>query len=213
MAPARRWVAGCRASVGCLCTLFLRTTFRCVRIYLQSGGEIRAILHETWVQMNIWGKRLIWARLHQNSHMLRLSNFGRHHWYQSGYMFFRALHHDKEPNLLHSALWGFFGFLCSGHLKNWLFSSSRAFSAHIDLGAGTGGGGGYPSVSSMPAGVIHGPEDSVSAPPSSGCGNYLPTQSQASYHSASSSPSARRPSSGRCSCFLRKQMFARMPLP
>ena len=28
------------------------------------------------------------------------------------------------------------------------------------------------------------------------CGNYLPTQSQASYHSASSSPSARRPSSG-----------------
>ena len=28
------------------------------------------------------------------------------------------------------------------------------------------------------------------------CGNYLPTQSQASYHSASSSPLARRPSSG-----------------
>ena len=30
----------------------------------------------------------------------------------------------------------------------------------------------------------------------SGRGNYLPTQSQASYHSASSSPSARRPCSG-----------------
>jgi len=58
-------------------------------------------------------------------------------------------------------------------------------------------GGGHPSlVSSMPAGVFHGPDDSVSAPPSSGRGNYLPTQSQASYHSASSSPSARRPSSG-----------------
>jgi len=38
--------------------------------------------------------------------------------------------------------------------------------------------------------------DSASAPPSSGRGTYLPTQSQASYHSASSSPSARRPSSG-----------------
>jgi len=38
--------------------------------------------------------------------------------------------------------------------------------------------------------------DSASAPPSSGRGNYLPTQSQESYHSASSSPSARRPSSG-----------------
>ena len=38
--------------------------------------------------------------------------------------------------------------------------------------------------------------DSTSAPSSSGRGNYLPTQSQASYHSASSSPSARRPSSG-----------------
>jgi len=48
----------------------------------------------------------------------------------------------------------------------------------------------------MPPGVVHGPDDSVSAPPSSGRGNYLPTQSQASYHSASSSPSARRPSSG-----------------
>jgi len=48
----------------------------------------------------------------------------------------------------------------------------------------------------MPSGVVHGPLDSASAPPSSGRGNYLATQSQASYHSASSSPSARRPSSG-----------------
>ena len=57
--------------------------------------------------------------------------------------------------------------------------------------------GGNPSlVSSMPPGVGHGPDDSVSAPPSSGRGNYLPTQSQASYHSASSNPSARRPSTG-----------------
>jgi len=37
--------------------------------------------------------------------------------------------------------------------------------------------------------------DCASAPPSSSHGNYLPTQSQASYHSVSSSPSARRPSS------------------
>jgi len=67
----------------------------------------------------------------------------------------------------------------------------------IGLGAGTVGGGGNPSlVSSMPPGVVHSPVDSASAPPSSGRGNYLPTQSQASYHSASSSPSARRPSSG-----------------
>jgi len=48
----------------------------------------------------------------------------------------------------------------------------------------------------MPPGVVPGPVDSASAPPSSGHGNYLPTQNQASYHSASSSPSARRPSSG-----------------
>jgi len=47
----------------------------------------------------------------------------------------------------------------------------------------------------MPSGVDDGPFDSASAPPSSSCGNYL-TQSQTSYHSASSSPSARRPSSG-----------------
>jgi hypothetical protein len=59
------------------------------------------------------------------------------------------------------------------------------------------GGGGNPSlVSSMPSGVVHGPFDSASAPPSSSRGNYLATQSQASYHSASSSPSARRHSSG-----------------
>jgi len=58
------------------------------------------------------------------------------------------------------------------------------------------GGGGNPSlVSSMPSGVVHGPFDSASAPLSSSRGNYLPTQSQASYHSVSSSPSARRPSS------------------
>ena len=47
----------------------------------------------------------------------------------------------------------------------------------------------------MPPGVVPGPVDSASAPPSSGRGNYLATQSQALYHSASSSPSARRPSS------------------
>ena len=67
----------------------------------------------------------------------------------------------------------------------------------IGLGTGTVGGGGNPSlVSSMPPGVVPGPFDSASAPPSSGRGNYLPMKSQASYHSASSSPSARRPSSG-----------------
>ena len=67
----------------------------------------------------------------------------------------------------------------------------------IGLGTGTVGGVGNPSlVSSMPSGVVHDPVDSSYAPPSSSRGNYLPTQSQASYHSASSSPSARRPSSG-----------------
>jgi len=65
------------------------------------------------------------------------------------------------------------------------------------LGAGAVGGGGNPSlVSSMSPGVVPSSVDSASAPPSSGRGNYLPAQSQASYHSASSSPSARRPSSG-----------------
>jgi len=48
----------------------------------------------------------------------------------------------------------------------------------------------------MPSGVIHGPFDSASAPPLSSRGNYLATQIQASYHSASSSPSGRPPSSG-----------------
>jgi len=38
----------------------------------------------------------------------------------------------------------------------------------IGFGTGTVGGGGNPSlVSSMPPGVVHGPDDSVSAPPSS----------------------------------------------
>jgi len=48
----------------------------------------------------------------------------------------------------------------------------------------------------MTTGVVPGPVDSASVPPSSGRGNYLPTLNQASYHSASSSPSARHPSSG-----------------
>jgi len=66
----------------------------------------------------------------------------------------------------------------------------------IGLGTGTVWGGGNPSlVSSMPSGVVHGPFDSASAPPSWRRGKYLATQSQASYHSAYSSPSARRPSS------------------
>ena len=47
----------------------------------------------------------------------------------------------------------------------------------------------------MATGVIPGSVDSASAPLSSGCSNYLPPQSAASYRSASSSPSARRPSS------------------
>jgi len=67
----------------------------------------------------------------------------------------------------------------------------------IGVGAGTVGGGGNPSlVSSMPPSVVHGPVEPASAPLSSGRGNYLPAQSQASYHSASSSPSARCSSSG-----------------
>ena len=69
----------------------------------------------------------------------------------------------------------------------------------IIIGLSTGtvrGGGNPPLVSSMPSGVVHSPFDSASAPPSSSHGNYLATQSQASYHSTSSSPWARRPSSG-----------------
>ena len=59
------------------------------------------------------------------------------------------------------------------------------------------GGGGNPSlVSSMPPGVVPGPVDSASAPPSLGRGNYLPTHSQALYLIASSSPSACCLSSG-----------------
>ena len=76
---------------------------------------------------------------------------------------------------------------------------SDSVRSEIITGLGTGlvGGGGNPSlVSSMPSGVVHGPFDSASAPPSSSRGNYLATQSQVSYHSASSSPWARRPSSG-----------------
>jgi len=65
------------------------------------------------------------------------------------------------------------------------------------LGAGTVGGGGNPSLfPRMTTGVVLGSVDSASALLSSGRGNYLPTQSQASYRSASSSPSARRLSSG-----------------
>ena len=57
------------------------------------------------------------------------------------------------------------------------------------LGAGAVvGGGNPPLVSSMPPGVVPGPVDFASAPQSSGRGTYLPTQSLALYHSASSSP-------------------------
>ena len=64
------------------------------------------------------------------------------------------------------------------------------------LGVVAVGGSGHPSlVSSIPPGIVPGPVDSASSPPSSGRSNYLSTQSQVSYHSASSSPSARRPSS------------------
>jgi len=73
-------------------------------------------------------------------------------------------------------------------------ASSSAVSGHVridilnGLRAGAVGGVGNPSLaSSMPPGVVPGPVDSTSAPLSSGRGNYLPTQSQASYHSTSSS--------------------------
>jgi len=79
------------------------------------------------------------------------------------------------------------------------------------LGAGAVGGDGNPSlVSNMPPGVIPGPVDSASAHPSSGRGNYLPTQSQASYHSASSSLSVVPPLALTGS--TRKLMYERMPL-
>jgi len=65
------------------------------------------------------------------------------------------------------------------------------------LCAGAVGRGGNPSlVSSMPPDVVPGPVNPASAPPSLCRGNYLPTQSQASYHSVSSSPSAHHPFSG-----------------
>ena len=65
------------------------------------------------------------------------------------------------------------------------------------LGAGADGGVGNPLlVSGMTTDVNPDPVDSTSAPLSSGRGNYLSTQSPTSYHSASSSPSARWPSSG-----------------
>ena len=64
------------------------------------------------------------------------------------------------------------------------------------LGVGTVGGVGNSSLfPRMTTGVVPSSVDSASAPPSSGRSNYLPTQSQASYHSASSVPLAHRPSS------------------
>ena len=65
------------------------------------------------------------------------------------------------------------------------------------LGAGVFGGGGNPSLSpgratgTVPSSVV-----STSIPLSPGRSLYLPTQSQALYSSASSSPSARHPSFG-----------------
>jgi len=89
------------------------------------------------------------------------------------------------------------------HQQGNLPASSSAASGPVrsdminGLGAGTGGGGGNPSLfPSMTTGVVPGSVDSASAPLSSGRGNYLPTQSQATYRSASSSPSACCPSSG-----------------
>jgi len=65
------------------------------------------------------------------------------------------------------------------------------------FGAGAVGGGGNPSLSPGRAtGTVPSPVVSASIPLSPGRGLYLPTQSQASYRSASSSPSAGRPSSG-----------------
>jgi len=67
----------------------------------------------------------------------------------------------------------------------------------IGLGAGIVGGVGNPSLfPSMTTGVVPGSVDSASAPLSSSRGYYLPTQSQASYRSASSSPSSLHFSSG-----------------
>jgi len=78
------------------------------------------------------------------------------------------------------------------------------------LGAATVGGGGNPSLfSSITTGVVPGPVDSASAPPSSDRGKYLPTQSQASYHSTSLSPSARVPPLA-LTLTKRKPMYARI---
>jgi len=77
------------------------------------------------------------------------------------------------------------------------FSFSTSVRSDVILGVGTVRWGGHPSVfSSMSPGVVHCPDDSVSVPPLSGRGNYLSQQSPTWYHSASSSPSARCPSSG-----------------
>ena len=59
-----------------------------------------------------------------------------------------------------------------------------------------GGGDNLSLFPSMTTGVVPGSFDSASAPLSSGCGNYLRTQSQTLYRSASSSPLACCPSSG-----------------
>jgi len=62
------------------------------------------------------------------------------------------------------------------------------------LGAGIVRGGGNPSLfPSMTTGVVPGSVDFASVPLSSGRCTYLPTQSQASYRSAFSSPSTLRP--------------------
>ena len=60
----------------------------------------------------------------------------------------------------------------------------------------------------MPPGVVHCPDDSVSAPPSSGRGNHVRAQSQPSFHLASSSPSARCPST--CFDFVNEESNVRV---
>jgi len=92
--------------------------------------------------------------------------------------------------------------LTSKHLGNPCAGSSvtsdpfRGFIIN-DLGAGAVGGFGNPSLSPGRAtGTVPNSVVSTSIPLSPGRGLYLPTQSQVSYRSASSSPSARRPSSG-----------------
>jgi len=81
------------------------------------------------------------------------------------------------------------------------------------LGAGAVGGVGNPSlVSSTPPGVFPVPVDSASAPPSSGCGNYLPTQSQESYRSALRVPVLVVPPLALTAVSTRKPMYARILL-